>query len=402
VKKYAELLRTPGVGRILVAQLVARFPGGMLALGVLIHVEGIFHSYGAAGLVLASMSVGQAVAGPLTSRWMVAWALRPVLILTTIVCAVSLSTIAFVPMPLPGLMAVAVVAGLSLPPVQPAVRTIYPKMVNGRQLTPLFSLDATAQEVIWIVGPVLVTFVSTQASSVLGLMLSVFFLLAGGAWFIASPEVGRVRIPRTTRRLGAVLKRPMVLLTTVFGILLVGLFSATETGVVAMFGDGSPEAGIVLSVWALSSLTGGLAFGHRAPGPWSLAKRLGIVVFGSVLAAVAWDFWSLGAALLIGGVFIAPSLAAMFAMVSVSVRFSDTAEAYGWVNTGQLIGAAVGAALAGFAIDEVGPDGGFWVAVAFGAVLVLCTVVFRRTLPDLRNRDASPIPDTEPVPTQPS
>jgi hypothetical protein len=68
VKTYAELLRHPGVARLLFAQLVARFPGGMLSLGLLIHVEGIFHSYGVAGLVLASLSIGQAVAGPLTSR----------------------------------------------------------------------------------------------------------------------------------------------------------------------------------------------------------------------------------------------------------------------------------------------------------------------------------------------
>ncbi len=67
MKNYAELLRTPGVARLLCAQLLARFPGGMLSLGLLIHIEGIFHSYGAAGLVLASLSVGQAVAGPLTS-----------------------------------------------------------------------------------------------------------------------------------------------------------------------------------------------------------------------------------------------------------------------------------------------------------------------------------------------
>jgi hypothetical protein len=36
------------------------------------------------------------------------------------------------------------------------------------------------------------------------------------------------------------------------------------------------------------------------------------------------------------------------------------------------------------------------------AIAVLIAVVFHRALPDLRGRDASPIPDTEPVPLQPS
>jgi hypothetical protein len=34
----------------------------------------------------------------------------------------------------------------------------------------------------------------------------------------------------------------------------------------------------------------------------------------------------------------------MFAMTSASVKFSETAEAYGWIGTGQLIGAALGSA----------------------------------------------------------
>src|SRR5690606_8584995 len=229
-----------GVARILVAQLVARFPGGMLSLGIIIHVERIFDSYGAAGLVLAALSVGQGVAGPLTSRWMGRWGMRPVLILPTAVCGSAIAVIALVALPLPGYMAVALVAGLAFPPVQPAVRTIYPKLVPGSQLSPLFSLDATAQEVIWILGPVVVTFVSTQISSVLGILLSVAFLVVGGAWFIASPELGRVRIPVTKRRFGSVLARPPVLLATVVGFLFVGSLAATETGVVATFGDGSP------------------------------------------------------------------------------------------------------------------------------------------------------------------
>ena len=50
-------------------------------------------------------------------------------------------------------------------------------------------------------------------------------------------------------------------------------------------------------------------------------------------------------ALLAVALFIAPALAVMFAIISSSVRFSDTAEAYGWAGTGQLIGAAIGKTL---------------------------------------------------------
>lgn len=402
MKTYADLMRTPGVARLLIAQLVARFPGGMLSLGLLIHIESIFHSYGAAGLVLASLSVGQAVAGPLTSRWMSAWRMRPVLILTSAVCAAGLAVLAFAPLPLAGFMAVGLVTGLSFPPIQPAVRTIYPKVVNSRQLTPLFSLDASAQEIIWVAGPVLVTFVATQVSSTVGILMSLVFLVVGGTWFISSPEVSRVRIPRSKRRFGVVLGRPTVLLVTVVGVLIVGCFAAIEAGVVSMFGEGSADAGIVLAIFALTSLIGGLAFGHRPIGPWALARRMSVILVGSVLAILAFEFWTISGALALAGLMVAPALAVMFAVVSATVRFSDTAEAYGWVGTGQLLGAALGSAAAGFLIDAAGSPGGFWTAAILAALAVLIAVVFRRALPDLRGRDASPIPDTEPVPVQPS
>ncbi len=414
---YVSLLRTPGVARIIAAQLTARFPSGMLSLGFLLHMHHIFGSYGAAGLVLAATSVGQAVSGPLTSRWMGQWSMRPVLILTTGVCALSLLTVALAPLPLIGFMVAGLIAGLSYPPVQPAVRTIYPKMVNSRQLTPLFSLDASAQEIIWIAGPVVVTLIATQISTTAGILFSVVSLLGGGLWFLLSPEVGRVRIPRSKRKLGAVLKRPQVLLTTLIGFLLVGALAATEAGVVATFGQGNSTSGLVLAIWAVASLLGGLLLGHLPIGPWALARRIVLVLAGSILAGVAiliWtgtaaEFWTLSGALLIGGLGVAPALAVMFAVVSSSVRFSDTAEAYGWVGTGQLIGAAAGSAVAGFLIDYVTTHhgggaglGGFIVAVAFAAVGTLVPVLFHGRLPDLRGRDASPLPDTEPVPVQPS
>jgi MFS family permease len=143
VGAYRDLLRTPGVGRIIAAQLTARFPNGMISLALLLHVEHITGSYGAAGLVLAATSVGQAVAGPVTSRWMGVWGMRRVLTLTMIVCALAITAIALVVLPVPAYMALGLLAGLATPPVQSAVRTIYPKMVNSRQLTPLFSLDAS-------------------------------------------------------------------------------------------------------------------------------------------------------------------------------------------------------------------------------------------------------------------
>jgi predicted MFS family arabinose efflux permease len=283
------------------------------------------------------------------------------------------------------------------------VRTIYPKMVNSTQLTPLFALDASAQEIIWIAGPVVITFVAIQVSTVLGVIIPGVLMVAGGLWFILSPEVGRVRIPRSRRSLGAVLTKRPVLLALIVGTLLIGACSATEASVVSVFGHGGPQAGIVLAIWSVGSLVGGLALGHLPIGPWALARRMLLVAVGMAISIFAiGNFWGLSATLLIAGIGIAPALGVMSAIVASSVRFSDTAEAYGWVGTGQLIGAAAGSAVAGFFIDGSGPLGGFIIASVLAVLGVLCATVFHRWHPDLRGRDSSPIPDTEPVPVQPS
>jgi MFS family permease len=399
VAGYRDLLRTRGVARIIAAQLAARFPNGMTSLAVLLHIEQVTGSYGAAGLVLAATSIGQAIAGPVTSRWMGRWGMRRVLTLTLLVCAASIALLALLTLPVPGYMALGLVAGLSTPPVQSAVRTIYPKMVTSRQLTPLFSLDASLQEIIWIIAPVVITFVATQIGTVEALWLIVAILLVGGSWFILSPEVGRVRIPRSRRSFGKVLAKPPVLLATVAGFLLIAACAAVEAGVVATFGHGGPEAGLVLAVFSIGSLAGGLSFGHIPIGRWAMARRLAIVAGGLVLAIFALDVWWLGGTLFLAGIGIAPALAVIFAITSASVRFSETAEAYGWIGTGQLIGAAAGSAAAGFLIDGVGYQGAYVAAAAFAVVGVVVAVACVRGFPDLRHRDASPIPDTEPVHT---
>lgn len=387
---------------MIAAQLTARFPNGMMSLAILLHVEQQTGSYGSAGLVLAATSVGQAIAGPITSRWMGVWGMRRVITLTLSVCVVAVLCLALLPLEVPGYMALGMLAGLSTPPVQAAVRTIYAKLVNSSNLTPLFSLDASLQEIIWVLAPVVITLVSTQIGTAEGLLLVAIILVGGGAWFILSPEVGRVRIPRSRNALGKVVLKPPVLLATVIGFLLIGACAAVEVGVVATFEHGSLAAGLVLAVFSAGSLAGGLAFGHIPIGPWAMARRLLIVTIGLGLTMVMLNVFWLGGTLILAGIGIAPALAVLFAITSASVKFSETAEAFGWAGTGQLIGAAAGSAVAGFLVDVGDWRGAYLAATIFAAVGLLVAVVFVRSFPDLRHRDASPHPDTEPLAVTPS
>lgn len=394
---YRDLSRSPGVFGILFAQLTARFPFGMLSIILLLHMEQAFGGYSYAGLVLAAQSGGQAIAGPLTSRMMGRWGMRRVLTITTILCSALLITIALVHLPLLIVSTIAFLIGISTPPVTPAVRTIYPKMVPGKQLSALFSLDASAQEMIWVFGPVVAVFVSAQFSTAWGLIVAAAFMFGGGLWFILSPAVGRVRVPKARRSLGAVLKRPTVVISTVAGFLFVASFAALEAGIVSVFGHGAFEAGVVLAIFAAGSLIGGFLMGHRDMRPWSMLVRTTIVLIGTLLCLVSLEAWWLSLVLFFGGLGTAPMFATLATTVSSTVKFSETAESYGWVATGQLVGVALGSAIAGVAIDHVGPNGAILVAVGFLILTAVVAVACMRWLPDLRGRDASPIPDTEPM-----
>lgn len=394
MNRYVEILRMPGVARIVTSQLAARMPYGMLSIAMLLYIHERTGSYGMAGVVLAAMSIGQAVAGPMSGRLMGVLGMRPVLVFTVLVASVTLTVMTLFDLPVAVYIVLGLIVGITQPPVGSAVRTIYPTMVNSKQLTPLFSLDASAQEIIWIVGPVLATFTATLLGGVWAMAFATAFMLGGGLWFISSPEVGEVRIPRSPRGFGSVLKKPVMRVTILTSVLLIGAYAAVEAGTVTAFGEGSPEGGIVLAICSIGSLIGGLTFGHLAIRPWTLARRMIIVTVGIALALAAMNFWWLSLTLFISGIGIAPVLAALSTIVSASVKFSDVAEAFGWIGSGQLVGAALGSAIAGMLIDHIGAVGAFAAGAVFAVFGLIVPALGHRALPDLKDRDVAPHPDT--------
>lgn len=398
---YRELSNSKGVFRLLGAQLLARFPAGMLSLVLLLHMEHIFHNYTSGGIMLATLCIGQAAAGPVTTRWMGKWGMRPVLTTTTIICVICLLLVAYAPFNLLGYTVIAVLLGFTIPPIAPAVRTIFPKLVPGKLLNGLYSLDASVQEIIWAIGPVIAVFVAISFSPSIALTVAAALMVLGGIWFISSPELGQVKLPPARRKIGAVFTRRSVGLAVALGFLYLIAFAAFEAGVVSIFGHESFDGGFILGINAFGSFVGGMLVGHRALNRWALPTRMLVVFVGFLLCLISLETWWLTAIAFIGGLGAAPTFAGLSSLISSTVKFSETAEAFGWSNTGQLIGAAIGSALAGISIDAIGARGAFVVAgVAMGCA-ILTALIWRNIVPDLRGKDASPIPDTEQIPVTP-
>lgn len=386
MKRYAALIRVPGLVAVVLSQLIARFPGGMLSLGLLIHVQQQTGYYSIAGLVIAAMSFGQAVASPIASRLMSKYGIRPVLSWLIVTSCIAIVAIAILPVTPWVAIPLGLFIGLTLAPIQPAARAIYPSLVPKSQLQSLQSLDASIQELIWILGPVITVFLATQVNSVVAVIASAIFGGLGGLWFLTRNQVKTVTLPASSGKIGAVLRKPAVLLVVLSGVMVVGSFGAIEAATVSAFGSGANSpAGIVLGLWAGTSLIGGLAMGHSPMGPWSLARRLGFVAFGAALAILTTDPILLTGALLISGLGVAPAMTVQYAIATESVEAGDVPESLGWLGTGWVIGGAIATAIAGFAIDAFDAAGGFAAAAVFAVLAALIPAIWVRKLPDLRH-----------------
>jgi predicted MFS family arabinose efflux permease len=206
------------------------------------------------------------------------------------------------------------------------------------------------------------------------LLMAVIQIL-GTTWFSFNREVRDLDIPRAEGKVGKILRNELVYINAIIGLLMVGSFSGIEVGAVAILPKA--EAGIALAALSVGSILGGLLIANRVRGKYSLMGFLGLIAFGYALSFVnpTNAIW-LGTAFFIAGLGIAPAFGRLGAMVANNIPMSQAAEAYGWINTGQLVGYSAAAALAGIAIDTVGDVSALMVAFIFGlgaAVVALLT-----------------------------
>ena len=386
MKRYGKLLSTPGVIPVVLAQLIARFPGGMLTIGLLIHYQKQTGNFTVPGLTLAALSIGQAISIPIASRMISKYGIRMVLGTLITICSAATVVAALVVLDTIPTILLGFVIGASLAPVQPAARAVYPSLVPQRELQSLQALDASVQELIWIAGPVITVFLATQINSTAAVLSTIVFGAGGGLWFLSRKEVGSVQLEKSSGRLGSVLKNRAVIIGVLSGFLVVGSFGAIEAATVAAFGsEKNSIAGIVLGLWAMASLFAGLAMGHTPMGRWALSRRLGIVALGTGLAMLTVDPILLTVALCISGLGVAPAMTVQYAIATESVAKGNIPESLGWLGTGWVGGAALASAVAGVSIDAWGATGGFVIATVFAGLAALVPALFVKSLPDLRH-----------------
>jgi MFS family permease len=187
---YRELWRTRGVMALLAASLLARLPVLATMVPVAFLAKDAGGSFRWAGIVAGAYSIGMAIAGPLWSRTADRRGARGVLLVTGMSWSVALAALAALPSGLYRLMPlVTFVAGALVPPVMQTLRAAWPRVVHGPALRTAYSVDATAQELLFMVGPMLGATAVSVASPRLGVLLAAA-MSAAFIWWYALQATG--------------------------------------------------------------------------------------------------------------------------------------------------------------------------------------------------------------------
>jgi MFS family permease len=374
---YRRILAVPGAPAFSAAALVARLPISMLGLGFVLLVSEETGSYAKAGVISAVAVIANAVGAPLQGRLTDRFGQHRVLPATSALfgLGLALGLLAIsqgAPTPVPH--ACAALAGLALPQAGSMVRARWTHNAEPSMIPTAFALEAVLDEVVFIVGPVVVTFLATMVDPYLGLAVAGVAGITGSLALAVQrrtePPSGHHRDRETPRgAMPVAFLAPLVGAGVGFGI----LFGAAEVVTVAVAdAAGYKElSGALLAVWAAGSLIAGFLVGALPPriAPLRQLRITTAVLTLSVLPLLLTSSLPLVAvALFVSGFAIAPSMVAATRLVEQGVPKERLTEGIAWFTTGLATGVAPGAAISGWVVDHVAPSWGY--AVCAGAGLL--------------------------------
>lgn len=376
---YLEILRTRHATRLLVGTLVGRLPNAAGAIAVVLFVRAEGGSYSLAGALTAVYGVSNAVGQPLLGRLVDLHGQPRIQLPAALVSAFGVSVFALTGIQsLPLAYLLMVVAGFFTPPLEGGLRALWPSVLRKEgQVHTAYAMDAVAQEVMFTVGPLLVTLcVSLWSAQAALVVINVIGVLGALSVVVSGPSRAWRSAPREAHWLGALRSPGLIALLGAFLFVGIALGSITVAGV--SYADdhgGDATYGWLMAALGLGALVGGTVYGARQ---WGGAPERRLRVLVALLAVCYLPLMLMpGAVAMTGlvalaGVFLAPCIACAFIIVDRHAPRGTVTEAFSWLVTTFTVGASVGTGLAGPVVEWGGAVRGFAVpGVAGGAALLV-------------------------------
>jgi MFS family permease len=386
---YLQVLRTPHALPMVLAAFIGRLPLSMVGLGCVLLVAAETGSYGLGGAVAAVGAVTTAVSGPVIGRLSDAHGQRRVLLPVLAVFLAS-GTVFLVAVrqgwPLPAVFASAGLAGACLPPVSSMIRVRWTHLLRGSHRLPTaLAMESVVDEMVFVLGPVLVTILSTTGHATSGLVTTFVLATVGSLLFAAQrrtepgPTAHEHRAASSAMRCDGlkVLFVVAAAVGTILGTLQISLLAFADE-----VGD-KPMSGVLIAGLAVGSMVSGIGWGAVH---WRLPLRhrlAGVLVLLTLLSApllLVRDVWLMVPFVVLAGIAVSPSLISAFTLAELLVPRAAVTEAFTWIGTALALGVAVGASVSGKIVDVHGANAALSVATLAAAVAAVVVFLSQRSL----------------------
>ncbi|MDG9712338.1 MFS transporter [Streptomyces sp. DH10] len=384
---YLEILRARHAARLLVGTLVGRLPNATAAIAILLFVRAEGGSYSVAGALVGVYGVANAVGQPVLGRLVDLRGQPRVQLPAAVLSGLAMGVFAFGGIgSLPLAYAAVAAAGLFTPPLEGGLRALWSSVLRKEEhVHTAYAMDAVAQEVMFTLGPLLVTLcVSLWSAQAALLVLNVVGVL-GALSVVASPPSRAWRsAPREAHWLGAL--RSPGLLALLAAFLFIGIALGSITVASVPYADdhgGDVVYGWLMAALGFGALVGGSVYGARQ---WAgePARRLRVLVALLVVCYLPLmlmpDAVPMVALTALAGVFLAPAIACAFVLVDRHAPRGTVTEAFSWLVTTFTVGHSVGAGVAGPVVETGGALWGFALPGVAGGVSLLVLTATGRVL----------------------
>ncbi|OAR27110.1 MFS transporter [Streptomyces sp. ERV7] len=384
---YLEILRTRHAARLLVGTLTGRLPNATAAIAVVLFVRAEGGSYSLAGALTAVYGLATAAGQPLLGRSVDLYGQPRVMLPASVASALGMAVLAFSGLdPVAVAYTAMVVAGFCTPPLEGGLRALWPSVLTRQdQVHTAYAMDAIAQEVMFTVGPLLVTLGIALWSPATALVaINVLGVLGALSVVLSRPSRAWRSAPREAHWLGAL--RSTGLLALLGAFFFVGLaLGAIIVAASAYADDHGRDAiyGWLMAANGLGALLGGLVYGARQ---WAGAPEKRLVSLVALLAVgylplmLVPGVVPMAGLAVVSGLFLAPCIACAFIVVDRHAPRGTVTEAFSWLVTAFGVGTALGTAVAGPAVELGGSAAGFAVAGGGGAAALVVLLATRGVL----------------------
>lgn len=367
-------LESPGrvtpIGRTLATAFLSRTTSG--ALGLVLVLFGLENDLGYAlsGAIAGVYALGSAIGGPLLARWADRRGMTLPLVSSTIASTMAGAALALSSSSsLVGIVVLALLLGLTQPPVAACARSLWSTQLDPIRLTRVLTIDSIMQGLGFILGPILLVSLATSQGSQRAILVAVASSMTFTVAFAAVPAVRTAPTHPRPHPRGPRLGAPVWLLLVIAGLMGAGM-GILEVSVIAQGGEiGTPKlVGVYYGTWAAGSLIGGLITLRRHHnGGGTVARMLRFLVLLALTNATLVfgnTFIGLSLALLIAGLPATPVFASHYELLGRFAPLGRTTEVFAWGATSSLVGVAIGNAVAGSVVDAWGPREGILAASA--------------------------------------